>query len=337
MPSVICLGEALIDMVSLRKGVSLEHAPGFEKAAGGAPANVAAGVAILGTSAGFIGKVGDDFCGRFLRETLYDAEVDLSGFILDPHHRTQLAFVTVLEDGSPDFTFYVERSADMTLAPEELDEEYLASAEIFHFGSITLINEPVRSTTLRALDVASDSGALISYDPNLRLPLWPDEATARAEITAAIELCDVIKISEVELEFITGTDDLPRGAAEILAKGPELVAVTLGAQGCYFDNGRAQGRLAGIPVPVEETTGCGDAFVAATLVKLLELMHEDLEPGDLDDEALAEIFTFANAAGALTATAKGAIPSLPPREEVEELLRDHISGGAGEASETVDE
>jgi len=329
MPSVISLGEALIDMVSLQKGVSLEEAPGFEKAAGGAPANVAAGVAILGTSAGFIGKVGDDFCGRFLRDTLYDAQVDLTNFILDPDHRTQLAFVTVLADGSPDFTFYIERSADMTLAPEELDEDYIASAEIFHFGSITLINEPVRSATLRAIEVASDSGALISYDPNLRLPLWPDEQTAKNTITSAIELVDVIKISEVELEFITGTDDLVAGAAEILGMGPELVAITLGGEGCYFDNGQTRGRLEAIPVPVEETTGCGDAFVAATLVKVLEYMDEDLEPGDLDADQLEDIFTFANAAGALTATAKGAIPSLPPREEVEELLRDR----AGEVEE----
>jgi len=320
-------------MVSLEKGVNLEHAPGFEKAAGGAPANVAAGVAILGTDAGFIGKVGDDFCGRFLHETLYDADVDLTNFILDPTHRTQLAFVTVLADGSPDFTFYIERSADMTLAPEELDEEYLAEADVFHFGSITLINEPVRSATLRAIEVAADSGALVSYDPNLRRPLWPDEATAQREITAAIELCDVIKISEVELEFITGTDDLVRGSAEILAKGPELVSVTLGGEGCYFDNGKARGHLPGFRVPVEETTGCGDAFVAATLVGLLEHMQDGREPGDLDEDELSQIFTFANAAGALTATAKGAIPSLPPREEVEEFLRDRRSECSGEESE----
>jgi len=322
MPAVICMGEALIDMVSLEKGVSLEHAPGFEKAAGGAPANVAAGVAILGTSAGFIGKVGDDFCGRFLRETLYDAGVDLSCFILDPAHRTQLAFVTVLPDGSPDFTFYVERSADMTLAPEELDEAYIAECDIFHFGSISLINEPMRSATLRAIEVATNAGALISYDPNLRPPLWPSLDVARREITAAIELCDVIKLSETELEFVTGTQDLAEGTREILARGPELVAVTLGPQGCYFDNGVSRGGVAGFEVPVEETTGCGDAFVAAMLVGLLEHFHEDREPPDLSEDQLVRLFLFANAAGALTATGKGAIPSLPPRDEVEELLRD---------------
>lgn len=322
MPAVICMGEALIDMVSLEKGVSLEHAPGFEKAAGGAPANVAAGVAILGTSAGFIGKVGDDFCGRFLRETLYDAGVDLTCFILDPAHRTQLAFVTVLPDGSPDFTFYIERSADMTLAAEELDEAYVADCDIFHFGSISLIHEPMRSATLRAIDVATDAGALISYDPNLRPPLWPSLDAARREITAAIELCDVIKISETELEFITGTQDLYEGAREILARGPELVAVTLGPQGCYFDNGRARGLVPGFEVPVEETTGCGDAFVAAMLVKVLEHLRSGIEPADLSEDQLVRVFSFANAAGALTATGKGAIPSLPPRDEVEELLRD---------------
>jgi fructokinase len=336
MPSVISLGEALIDMVSLEKGVSLEHAPGFEKAAGGAPANVAAGVAILGTSAGFIGKVGDDFCGRFLRETLYDVNVDVANFILDPAYRTQLAFVTVLPDGSPDFTFYVERSADMTLSPDELDEAYIAEADIFHFGSITLINEPSRSATLGAIEVAAESGALISYDPNLRLRLWPDEATAKREITAALELCDVVKMSETELEFITGSEDLSLGAAQVLERGPELVVVTLGPQGCYFDNREAQGTVAGFEVPVEDTTGCGDAFVAATLVMLLEHMDRGIEPGDLTKDQLERIFLFANAAGALTATGKGAIASLPTREEVEEFLRDRVPeyfrGGGGTGS-----
>jgi fructokinase len=324
MPAVICLGEALIDMVSLEKGVDLIHAPGFEKAAGGAPANVAAGVAILGVPAGFIGKVGDDFCGRFLKETLYDAQVDLTNFILDPQHRTQLAFVTVLADGSPEFTFYIARSADMMLAPEELDASYIASAEVFHFGSITLINEPVRAATLKAVELATEAGALISYDPNLRPALWPDLETARREIVAAIDLCDVIKVSEVELEFITGTSQLAQGAASLLARGPELVAVTLGAQGCYFDNGRFQGHVPGFEVPVEETTGCGDAFVAAMLVRLLEHMRQGTEPGDLEEEQLRRLFYFANAAGALTATSKGAIPSLPVRREVEEFLHDRL-------------
>ncbi len=322
MPDIISMGEALIDMVSTQEGVDLVNAPAFEKAAGGAPANVAAGVAILGTSAGFIGKVGDDFCGRFLRETLYDANVDLTNFILDPDRRTQLAFVAILPDRTPDFTFYIEDSADMALRPDELDEDYIATAEIFHFGSITLINEPVRSATLKAIEIAAEAGALISYDPNLREPLWPDLDTARREITAAIELCDVIKVSEVELEFITGTDDLARGAAELLAKGPELVAITLGPQGCYYDNGQHRGHLPAFDVPVDETTGCGDAFVAAMLVKLLEFMRAEVEPGDLDENQLREVFVFANAAGALTATGKGAIPSLPPRDEVEEFLRD---------------
>ncbi len=324
MPRIVGLGEALIDFVSLEKGVDLVHAPGFEKAAGGAVANVIAGVAILGTSAGFVGKVGDDFCGRFLRETLYDAGVDLECFILDPDYRTQLAFVAVLEDGSPDFTFYIERAAHTVLKPEELNEAYIAEADIFHFGSLTLIDEPVKTTTYRAIEIASEAGALITYDPNLRPPLWPDMETARREITAGLKQCDVVKVAEVELEFITGTDDIERGAAEILAMGPELVAVTVGPKGCYFDNGRARGYVEAFEVPVEETTGCGDAFVAAMLVQLLEAMDQDKEPGDLEYEELVKLFTFANAAGALTATGKGAIPSLPPRSEVEEFLHDRV-------------
>jgi fructokinase len=330
MPHVIALGEALIDFVSLEKGVTLEQSPGFEKAAGGAPANVAAGVAIMGTSAGFVGKVGDDFCGRFIKEVLFDAGVDLTNFVLDPGHHTQLAFVTVLADGSPDFTFYVPEAADTQLGIGDLNAEYIASADIFHFGSISLINEPIRLATFRAIEIAADAGCLISYDPNLRPPLWPDLETARREITAAIELCDVMKLSENELQFITGESDLATGAAQILAKGPELVAVTVGAEGCYYMNGQTQGMLKGFTVPVEETTGCGDAFVAGMLVKLFELMKDGREPGDLEDEELIPALSFANAAGALTATGKGAIPSLPPRDEVEEFLRDRLPEYFGE-------
>ncbi len=317
MPAIVCLGEALIDFVSSQFGMGLVQSTGFEKAAGGATTNVAAGVAVLGSDSGLIAKVGEDHFGEFLRQSLWDAGVNLDQFILTPDYATQLAFVAVDEKGVPDFSFHVKRSADQMLSVEDLSEDYIGSSQIFHYGSITLINEPVRAATLRAIEIAGDSGALISYDPNLRPPLWPDLDTAHEWICRGVELCDVIKVSEEEMTFITGEEGPAKGMRALWDMGPELVAVTRGGEGCYFFDGRYLGEVPGIKVPVDETTGCGDAFVAALLVQLLESERDvsDLEPDDLE-----EIFRFANAAGALTATGKGAIPSLPTRDEVRELL-----------------
>lgn len=317
MPDVICLGEALIDMVSDQPGMGLVQSTSFEKAAGGAVTNVAAGVAVLGASAGLIAKVGEDHFGEFLRQTLWDCGVDLEHFLLTPEYATQLAFVALDEKGVPDFSFHVKQSADQMLTAQELDPLYIHEAAVFHFGSISLITEPSRSATLRAIELADEAGLLISYDPNLRPPLWPSLDTAHERICEAVELCDVIKVSEEEMTFITGKEDPGPAMAALWDMGPELIAVTRGPDGCFFFNGHEVGESPGFVVPVHETTGCGDAFVAAMLVWLLEAEQDvsDLERADLE-----EMFRFANAAGALTATGKGAIPSLPTREEVHELL-----------------
>ncbi len=317
MPDIICLGEALIDMVSTQPGLGLVPSTSFEKAAGGATTNVAAGVAILGADAGIISKVGQDHFGEFLRQTLWDAGVNMDHFLLTPEYATQLAFVAIDERGVPDFSFHVKQSADQMLMLEELNEDYIRSAEIFHFGSITLINEPVRSATLEAIDIAADKGALISFDPNLRPPLWPDLDVAHEWICRGMELCDVVKVSEQEMTFITGLEDPLQGMQALWEVGPELVAVTRGGDGCFYYNGEIDGESPGFTVPVDETTGCGDAFVAAMLVKLLE---SENDVSDMSAEELEALFRFANAAGALTATGQGAIPSLPTREEVHELL-----------------
>ena len=317
MPDIVCLGEALIDMVSTQPGMGLVSSTVFEKAAGGAVTNVAAGAAILGASAGLIAKVGADHFGEFLRQSLFDAGVNLDHFLMTPDYATQLAFVALSPDGVPDFSFHVKRSADQMLEPAELREEYIAGARIFHFGSISLIDDPARSATLRALEIAAQAGLLISYDPNLRPPLWPSLDMAHEWICEGIGHCDVIKVSEQELEFITGMDVPHRAMEALWEMGPELVAVTRGPDGCWFFDGERVGEVPGFEVPVDETTGCGDAFTAAMLVQLLEA-EEDVS--ELTFEQLTELFTFANAAGALTATGHGAIPSLPTREEVLELL-----------------
>jgi fructokinase len=317
VPDIVCLGEALIDMVSAQPGMGLVPSTVFEKAAGGAVTNVAAGAAILGAQSGLIAKVGKDHFGEFLRQSLFDAGVDLDHFLMTPEYATQLAFVAVSPEGVPDFSFHVKRSADQMLEVAELRADYIESAQIFHFGSISLIDEPSRAATLHALEIAGDAGLLISYDPNLRPPLWPSLDVAHEWICEGVTYCDVIKVSEQELEFITGLDVPHRAMQAIWDMGPELVAVTRGPNGCWFFDGEEVGEVPGFEVPVDETTGCGDAFTAALLVQLLE-SEEDVS--EITFDQLLEVFRFANAAGALTATGHGAIPSLPSREEVLELL-----------------
>lgn len=317
MPQIVCLGEALIDFVSTQMGVDLTDAPGFLKAPGGAPANVAVGCARLGLTAGFMGKVGDDPFGRFLARTFSEAGVDTSRILYDATARTGLAFVSLTADGERDFVFYRHPSADMLLEPEEIDAAYIASADVFHYGSITMITEPAKSATLRAIEAARESGNLISYDPNLRESLWDSLDHAKAEIAAGMKLCHVAKVSEEELELITGKADIASGARELIGQGVRLVAVTCGAHGCYFDNGRATGWLTGYQVQVVDTTGCGDGFVAAMLLALVEAGKD---PASLSEAELVPAFRLANAVGALTATVKGAIPGLPTRTAAEEFL-----------------
>jgi len=319
MPEVVCLGEALIDFVSLQSGVDLICAEGFRKAAGGAPANVAAGVAKLGKRAGFIGKVGDDPFGRFLKKTLDECGVDTSRMILDPNFRTGLAFVSLTAEGERDFVFFRHPSADMMLSPQEVDIEYVKSAKVFHFGSVLLSSHPSREATLYAAEEARGAGLLVSFDPNIRPPLWDSEARCRHEVLSAMRLCQVAKISDEEVHFLFGHEDIGRGAEQVLELGPELAVVTLGPRGAYFaSRGGARGHVPTPEVEVVDRTGAGDGFVAGLLVSLLEMGTSDL--GLLGEGDLWRVVEFANAVGALTTTSRGAIPSLPTREAVEALL-----------------
>lgn len=307
---VVCLGEALIDFVSQRSGVDLAGAPGFEKAPGGAPANVAVALARLGTSSAFMGKVGDDPFGHFLADTFAAAGVDTASVVFDPAVKTGLAFVSLMADGERDFLFYRDPSADMMLRPDEIDENLIRGARAFHFGSITRISEPSRSATIHAIAVAKAAGLLISYDPNLRMSLWDTAGHARSEMLAGIPEADVVKVCEEELEFLLGTNDAAAGARSLLDMGPSLVAVTRGASGCAVWNQVAHVDLPGFRVDTVDTTGAGDGFVAGALHWLLA----NADPSGiarLSERELREAFTFANAVGALATTKKGAIPAMP--------------------------
>jgi fructokinase len=358
LATVVCLGEALIDFVADVTGVTLEECPGFRKAAGGAPANVAAGLARLGVPVAFAGKVGEDPFGRFLEHTLSAAGVDTSPMRFDLEARTGLAFVSLMANGERDFVFFRHPSADMRLRPEELPSDLFAEAQTFHFGSISLIGEPSRSATLAAARAARERGCLVSYDPNLRLPLWPSPEAAREQALAAMPLADLVKVSVEEVEFLLGGS--PRDAARMLLKsGPRLVNVTAGADGCeafWEDRSLA---VPGFHVPVVDTTGAGDGWVAGFIASLLEygidggrrtaddrrqtidggrpaeaepsIVHRSssIVPIPHSEAELERALRFANAVGALTCTRKGAIPALPGHEAVESLLQERGGGGGG--------
>ncbi|KAF8085279.1 hypothetical protein N665_0673s0009 [Sinapis alba] len=316
---VVCFGEMLIDFVPTVGGVSLAEAPAFKKAPGGAPANVAVGVSRLGGSSAFVGKVGDDEFGKMLAEILRLNNVDNSGMRFDHKARTALAFVTLRADGEREFLFFRHPSADMLLTESELDKNLIQKAKIFHYGSISLIKEPCRSTHLAAMNIAKAAGSLLSYDPNLRLPLWPSEEAARKEIMSIWDLADVIKISEEEITFLTGGDD-PYSDEVVLKKlfhpNLKLLVVSEGPNGCRYYTKEFKGRVGGVKVKAVDTTGAGDAFVSG----LLNSLASDLTLLT-DEKKLREALLFANACGAITVTERGAIPAMPTMDAVQELVK----------------
>lgn len=315
---VVCFGEMLIDFVPTVNGVSLAQAPAFKKAPGGAPANVAVCIARLGGSSAFIGKVGEDDFGHMLADVLKENKVNNSGMRFDHFARTALAFVTLRDDGEREFLFFRNPSADMLLQEAELDVGLIKKATIFHFGSISLIEEPCRSTQLAAMAIAKKSGSLLSFDPNLRLALWPSSEAAREGIMSIWDQADIIKVSEDEVAFLTGGDD-PYSDDVVMKKlfHPKLrlLLVSEGQNGCRYYTKQFKGRVPGVKVKAVDTTGAGDAFVGGILYGLASdaTLYQD-------EKQLKEALYFANACGAITVTEKGAIPAMPTKDAVEQLL-----------------
>ncbi|KAG5075143.1 hypothetical protein JHK82_056504 [Glycine max] len=308
---VVCFGEILIDFVPTVGGVSLAEAPAFKKAPGGAPANVAVGISRLGGSSAFVGA--DEF-GYMLADILKQNDVETSGMKFDPNARTALAFVTLRADGEREFLFFRNPSADMLLQESELDKNLIKKAKIFHYGSISLIDEPCKSAHLAAMRFAKESGCILSYDPNLRLALWPSAEAARDGIMSIWDQADVIKISEDEITFLTGGDD-PYDDNVVLKKlfhpNLKLLIVTEGSEGCRYYTKEFKGRVAGVKVKPVDTTGAGDAFVSGIIYSLAS--DQSLFQ---NEEHLRKALHFANVCGAITVTERGAIPALPTKEAV---------------------
>lgn len=317
---VVALGELLIDFTessNSAQGNSL-----FEANAGGAPCNVLAMLCKFGHPCAFIGKVGDDMFGRFLRQTVQEVGIDARGLCTDAEARTTLAFVKTAADGERDFSFYRNPGADMLLRAEELPVSLLEDAKIFHFGSLSMTHEGVRDATKRALSLAKAAGAYISFDPNYRPPLWMRPEDAKAQIDFGLSQCHILKISDNELTFMTGETDFDRGAAALRRRHPNirLLNVTAGADGSYaYYEGkrvyRPSFRLGG----TIETTGAGDTFCACVL-------HHVLAHGldGLSEASLYEMLTLANAAAYFVTTKKGAIRSMPAPEQIANLLKEHL-------------
>ncbi|KAI3747806.1 hypothetical protein L6452_10470 [Arctium lappa] len=319
---VVCFGEMLIDFVPTISGLALAEAPAFKKAPGGAPANVAVGIARLGGSSAFIGKVGEDEFGYMLADILKENNVNNEGMRFDPGARTALAFVTLKKDGEREFMFYRNPSADMLLEESELDLDLIRKAKIFHYGSISLITEPCKSAHIAATKVAKDAGVLLSYDPNLRLPLWPSAESAREGILSIWDTADIIKISEEEIAFLTNGEDPydDNVVRKLYHPNLKLLLVTEGPDGCRYYTKEFSGRVKGLKVNPVDTTGAGDAFVAGVLSKLAAdvLLLQD-------ENRLRDALRFANACGAITVTERGAIPALPTREAVMNALLETVA------------
>jgi fructokinase len=276
----------------------------------------------LGRSTAFVGKVGWDLFGRQLRDAAADVGIDVSALVLDPAAHTALAFVQNGPDGDREFSFYRDPGADELLEPEELPLAMLKECRVFHFGSLSLTREPARAATRRAVAQAKEGGALISFDPNLRPALWSDLDEARTQISWGLRQCDILKIADNELQFMTGKDDFDQGAAILQRDYPNirLLNVTAGAEGSYsYYQGlrvfRPSYRLGG----TIETTGAGDTFCACVLHFALDHGLEGLTETDL-----GEMLSFANAAAYLVTTKKGAIRSMPSPEEIQAVWK----GGA---------
>jgi fructokinase len=319
---ILSLGELLIDMFPAEVGRSMTQVSAFRPKPGGAPANVAVAAARLGAQSGFIGKVGEDVFGRFLEDTLKDEGVDTRGMRFDNTARTTLVFIAMPDVDTAEFIFYRNPGADMLLNPNELDANLLQETACLHFGSLSLIDEPIHSATLRAIGLARSAGAMISFDVNYRPALWSSPEAARQRVMTTIPLVDLVKVNEIELVLLTGSETLENAPASLLAHGPKLCVVTLGKRGSFFHNGRESEFIPAFEVETVDATGCGDAFIAGLLYQLVrdEKRLEDLSPA-----RLRNALRYANAVGALTALTQGVIPALPYTEQVDEFLQGRLA------------
>ena len=313
---VTALGELLIDFTE--NGVSSQGNPLFEANPGGAPCNVLALLAKLGHKTAFIGKVGKDFFGTQLKDAIQEVGICADYLCMDTEVHTTLALVHTFPDGDRDFSFYRNPGADMMLTVDEVPEDLITGSRIFHFGTLSMTHEGVRAATKKALDIAKENHITISFDPNLRPPLWNSLEEAKEQVLYGLGYCDVLKISDNEIEWLTGEGDYTNGVSWIKERFPDikLILVSMGKEGsrAYYGDLLVEA-AARINEKTIETTGAGDTFCGCVLHYLLEHGLEDLT-----EENLKEMLRFANSAASLITTKKGALRVMPEREEIIENM-----------------
>ena len=311
---VTALGELLIDLT--QNGMSEQGNPILEANPGGAPCNVLACLSNHGHKTAFIGKVGKDGFGEQLTKGLVETGISTEGLQYDTQVHTTLAVVHTYADGDRDFSFYRNPGADMMLKAEEVDEKIIKNSKIFHFGSLSMTDQPVRSAHLHALKIAEEAGCLRSYDPNLRPPLWPNLEVAKENILELMAHCDILKISDNEIQWLSGKEDYDEGIAWLRSQFDiPLIFLTLGKDGSRAYCGDVRTQQAGFKLNTIETTGAGDTFFGSVLHQILEKGFRPYTKEELD-----EMLRFANAAAALVTTRRGALRVMPSAEEIEAIL-----------------
>ena len=315
---VVALGELLIDFTE--DGISSFGQKLFEQNPGGAVANVASAMSKYGLKAGFVGKVGDDMHGRFLKKTLDDAGIDTKGLIIDSEVFTTLAFVALSANGDRSFSFARKPGADTCLCWDEIDKDLLQDTKVLHVGSLSLTDDPVRSATIKALEYAKQAGALISYDPNYRASLWKSRDHAIENMRSLIGCADIMKLSDEETELLTGNASPEQAAKSLMDAGIKCVAVTLGKAGALVAVNGECDIAEGYDIPAVDTTGAGDAFWGGFLYKILK---SGKPPAELTLGELKEFGRFANATATLCVQKRGAIPAMPTLDETYKLMEEH--------------
>lgn len=312
---VTAMGEMLIDFAM--NGQSDQGNNLFEACPGGAPCNVLAMLNKLGRKTAFIGKVGEDQFGRLLKETIEELGIETKGLMLDKEIPTTLAFVHTFPDGDREFSFYRKPGADMMLTETDVDYDMIRQSKVFHFGTLSMTDEPVKTATKKALEAAKEAGCLITFDPNLRPPLWKSLEDAKAAMEYGFQYCDMLKISDNEIQFISGKEDYDEGIRYLQEKYHiPVIFLTMGKEGsrAYYKDLRVE--KAGFSVKAIETTGAGDTFCGCAINGLLTYGVDNLT-----EEALGEILTYANAGAALITLKKGAIRSMPEPSQIEEMIK----------------
>ncbi len=314
MPDIMSIGEMLVDFTA----VSDENGDIYYKQnPGGAPANVAVMASKLGVSSGFIGKLGRDMFGKYLKNTLEENGVETKGVILDKDFSTTLAFVRKRDDGDRDFVFYRKNSADLNLNFNEVDMRLVDSCKLLHFGALTLTAEPSKSAVINTVEYAKQQGKIVSYDPNWRERLWESKEAAVKAMRSVLRYVDIIKVSELELQIVTDCANLLPAIAKLLNDGVKVVCITQGAKGCIIATRHGIERLPTFKVETVDTLGAGDSFFGAFLSRLVK-SGKTMDEIVMDD--LREFAMYANACGALSSTKIGAIPAMPSDEEIKALM-----------------